>query len=809
MNGPQQLLSSPATPLDASAVGRSPARTLVSVVIRRWNDGEEPDTNAVLSRHPELRDEKSFVLDLAYEEYCQRLEAGEKVDPDAFCDRFPAFQASLRRLIGVHQIADDPLLDPDPSADTVPEVPVDFFLGFALQRELGRGAFARVFLATEPALGHRRVAVKISHQGRAEAHTLGRINHPNIVPVHSVQEDPATGLTGVCMPYLGSATLCDVLDRVYSCRPRLPTRGRDILDAIRNTVPPGDVPADEAPPDPVLDRCSYVDGVLHLGAQLADALAFIHARGICHRDLKPSNVLLGPTGRPMLLDFNLSADAHLADNPMGGTLPYMAPEQLRATPMASSNDPALTEQLDPSVDRGSQTVRLVGSTDPGFIDARSDLFALGVILYELLAGRHPFGPLPLKLSLPQLRAQLLQRQRIGFRPLREANPAVSWRVAELVERCLSYDPKDRPASAAHLAQSLRHSLGWWPRLRRRIAAHPRRIVAVGVLLAAAGIAGAVDYQNQPPTAVIARQRGVDALQKRDFKQAVAHLTKAMEFAGKEPTLLFARGRAYQHLGEIDLACRDYMAADKLTPEEFPANGRYAACIGYCLSRIDRHDWAIGHYQKAIALGFAPAEVLNDLAYSQLVSGADLESVRATLQKALQQNGGLQAVHHNLARLDLKKAVRRPHYIPEEAMPHLRLAFGLGLPDQELFADAARLYVLVGYREELRQNWQAVLRHEVGQLAALRPDPLQLPTRLSLFAVAGPLKNPPRPWADTAILYLREAVTRGHNPQWFADDPCLRVLAAEPAFQALITSPRPTMTLSPSARLVDPIADDSI
>src|SRR6185312_6087917 len=140
-----------------------------------------------------------------------------------------------------------------------------------------------------------------------------------------------------------------------------------ILHAARALVSNTEAPEPE-PDDRFLARASYVDGVVRLVSQLADALAFVHAKGVLHRDLKPSNVLVSPAGRPRLLDFNLSADES-ADGPFGGTLPYMSPEQLRIGLREEENVQA--------------------------IDARSDLFSLGVMLYELLAGTHPFGPIPL------------------------------------------------------------------------------------------------------------------------------------------------------------------------------------------------------------------------------------------------------------------------------------------------------------------------------------------------------------------------------------------------------------------------------
>src|SRR5262249_28179845 len=160
------------------------------------------------------------------------------------------------------------------------------------------------------------------------------------------------------------------------------------------------------------------------------ALAFVHARGICHRDLKPSNVLLGPGGEPLLLDFNLSTDRLTLEHRVGGTLPYMAPEQLRA---------ALPDQ----------------DEAPVAIDARPDLFALRVIRYELLGGNYPFGPIPLRISTEELRSRLLERHRAGPTPLRQANPLVDRGLARLVEGCLAHDPNYRPHSAFTLAAALR------------------------------------------------------------------------------------------------------------------------------------------------------------------------------------------------------------------------------------------------------------------------------------------------------------------------------------------------------------------
>src|SRR5260370_37603483 len=104
--------------LKSLLASRSPGRELVSEAIALWAQGVPADARDFLSRHPELNADKSLVLDLAYEEYCCRKEAGAAPDPDEFCARFPTFRASLRRLIRAHQF----LEQSSPLAEEVPEL---------------------------------------------------------------------------------------------------------------------------------------------------------------------------------------------------------------------------------------------------------------------------------------------------------------------------------------------------------------------------------------------------------------------------------------------------------------------------------------------------------------------------------------------------------------------------------------------------------------------------------------------------------------------------------------------------------------
>ncbi|HEY2134592.1 MAG TPA: bifunctional serine/threonine-protein kinase/universal stress protein, partial [Xanthobacteraceae bacterium] len=215
--------------------------------------------------------------------------------------------------------------------------------------------------------------------------------------------------------------------------------------------------------------------VADIGAKIAFALHELHRQHVIHLDLKPSNVILRPNGEAVLIDFGLSHHEQLPDlvaeefdDPVG-TGPYIAPEQV------------LRERSDP----------------------RSDIFALGVILYFLVTGERPFGE-------PQRAAEWKRRMWRDPYPPRRANQLVPPWLQEIILRCLEVDPADRYATAAQLAFDLQHPdqvqlteraqrhdrdghvavMMRWLRARKRVPA-PRRHLA-GLLSRAPIIMAAID-----------------------------------------------------------------------------------------------------------------------------------------------------------------------------------------------------------------------------------------------------------------------------------------------------------------------------
>src|SRR6185436_7000768 len=104
---------------------------------------------------------KSLAMDVIYEEYCLRHDAGETLVPSTFCRNFPAYKQSLQRLLDVHQFLEE---HPEEEEWKWPG-PGDDILGFTMVEQIGAGAIARVYLAQQPALGERHVVVKVSRHG--------------------------------------------------------------------------------------------------------------------------------------------------------------------------------------------------------------------------------------------------------------------------------------------------------------------------------------------------------------------------------------------------------------------------------------------------------------------------------------------------------------------------------------------------------------------------------------------------------------------------------------------------------------------
>jgi serine/threonine protein kinase/predicted Zn-dependent protease len=534
-----------------------------------WDQGRPRRLEEYEQLFPELANDRDGFREIAFEEYRLRCLAGQNPSLTEYEERYgivtdgwsapgsdtemvesaPPDEAGLpmSRTMAADQVDMlRDLYDCDPlAAQRWAEVvnqfpnPGSFFLEFELLAELGRGTFGRVYLARQGDLANRYVALKVGADLYNESQTLAQLQHTHIMPIYSIHQ--AGPLQAVCMPFLGTTTLAD-LSRDLQQRKSLPASGKSLvqtLDARKSATrfPGGGdhglrsnhressmAAGDNGSPSPAGDQATenlqmlaqltHVQAVLWIASRVAHGLAHAHGQGILHRDLKPANILLTDEGQPMLLDFNLSSDTKLRNNAsaalLGGTLPYMAPEHLEAYQGA-----------------------------PCSVDARSDLYALGVILYEMLAGRPPYE-VP-RGSLSELLPRLSAARRQPPPDLRRWNKAASPAVASIVRHCLEPEPGRRYQSARELRddlecqlanQRLRHASepSFTERAQKWMRRHPRLTssTSVGIiaLFAVLGLGGVLFLRGQQ----LAR------LEARDSLRLLADNLKTVRFLLHDPQL---------------------------------------------------------------------------------------------------------------------------------------------------------------------------------------------------------------------------------------------------------------------------------
>jgi eukaryotic-like serine/threonine-protein kinase len=275
-------------------------------------------------------------------------------------------------------------------------------------RLLGEGGMGSVYLA-EQENPHRIVALKVIKPGfvsadllrrfEQEAHALGRLQHPGIAQIYEAgMADSGFGPQPYfAMEYIAGQTLIEYVEEQH-------------LDARAR---------------------------LELMAKVCDAVNHAHQRGIIHRDLKPGNILVDQTGQPKILDFGV---ARVADSDVEmtrqtdlgqllGTLPYMSPEQVQP--------------------------------DPTELDIRSDVYALGVILYELLAGKLPHDMR--QMALPEIVQTIRDVDPISLGSIKRIYRGD---IETIVAKALEKDKTRRYASAAELAADIRHYLADEPIVAR-------------------------------------------------------------------------------------------------------------------------------------------------------------------------------------------------------------------------------------------------------------------------------------------------------------------------------------------------------
>ena len=374
------------------------------------------------------------TVDLVFEEYQIRKNAGDQVSPTEIFKRFPALARELDGLFRLDPALRSTFLSGEGPAATIELSPGETIDDFELLQRLGRGAFATVFLARQKSM-QRLVALKVSADKGTEPQTLAQLDHENIIRVYDQRLLPERAVRLLYMQYAAGGTLAEVIHRMHAVPPS-DWNGQNYLRAIDAEL---DDHGEARPTESTIRRqiaeMSWPQLVCWMGNQLARALHYAHRAGVLHRDIKPANVLITAEGVPKLADFNISFGSTLAgasaDESMGGSLAYMSPEHMEA---CNPNHAFTASEM----------------------DGRSDLFALGIVLCELLTGRRPFDENSHHAPRLQRLETLTAGRRTGLTDsyLRSLCMTEDCGLGDVFKRCLAPYPEERFHSGMALANAL-------------------------------------------------------------------------------------------------------------------------------------------------------------------------------------------------------------------------------------------------------------------------------------------------------------------------------------------------------------------
>jgi len=492
----------PAQPEPISAIDLATARQLAESAIRNHAADGPFSAVAILEQSPGLWTHESVVIDLAYEEFCQRIEQGEEVELAEFARRFPAVEEPLQHQLVVHRLLANGISGPPVSAEW-PVVP-GAFANFQLIQPIGEGAAARVYLALDEQLDGRARILKVSPRIGMERQSLARLVHPAIVDALYCGTDDASGLDFLCLRLQGRWTLQHVM-QFLADQPSKPKRADELwalLDQFDDL--PESVRSDERYNNRLGDPRSLDELLIGWAEQILQGLHCAHGKGFVHCDVKPSNILIAWNGDAVLLDLHAAQMLEARQHSASGTIPYMAPEQLLLL-------------ADPGLARGT---RLSRSTD---------LFAWAATFYEAILGEPAFHVSNSQLSRDELaRAHRAARQ-TGFPQPSPASELLVRELISIIEPCFQFDAQDRPTAEQilHRLQSLGH---WHRKVDRTVRKYPARSLTAAVVSAALCVslgAAAVDHW---PTPRKDAERGLQALSSGDLNEAFQHLDRAVRKA---------------------------------------------------------------------------------------------------------------------------------------------------------------------------------------------------------------------------------------------------------------------------------------
>lgn len=592
---------------------------------REGEGAESANATESLGLSPADQQRLSEILD----EYLQKIESGHPADPQQLLEQHPQYRDALSRYLeslGVIHYAAQGMHGEAESIRVPTSWTEDRRIGdYQIRRQIGRGGMGIVYEADQISLG-RRVALKVLPLAavldqkqiarfRREAQAAAQLHHPHIVPVFGVGCEE--GIHFYSMQLIDGQSFDRVVGSLRKGGDSTVVMSNALLEepkeehaelsadrsSVSNTGSQGVASISDSGS---VDR-RYVDRIAELVIQAAQALQHAHEYGVIHRDIKPSNLMLDDHGKLWITDFGLAhiqSDADVtATGDLVGTLRYMSPEQASGTSL---------------------------------VDQRTDIYSLGVTLYELLT---------LQQAIPTRdRAQILRDIELVEPPsMRRVNPAIPRDLETIVLKSITKDRDHRYATAQELADDLQRYLDGKPTLARRPtvldrgtkwAFRHRTVVSCAVVMLVLALCGTStslllinrekDAAYQQREAAIAalekitklsegltkepvRRRQIQRSARESFQEIVnsnQHLGKFVELAEAHHRI----GGISEQLGELDAAADSYRLAIATYDELASHDDRHVlgkACswnnLGQVLSRLGNTNDARDAYQKALAI----------------------------------------------------------------------------------------------------------------------------------------------------------------------------------------------------------------
>jgi serine/threonine protein kinase len=576
--------NAPAIEEFATATGVADARGLAALVrvdqVGRWGAGQPTAVEEYLRRYPPVAADQDTAIELIINEFALSASRGQAADPEDFIRRFPAHAVVLARELNWYRTA-----GARRSAETVLSLPSTTRLGteeavspptdelpnpfgrYQIRELLGRGGMAAVYAAYDPHLD-RRVALKVPVFAPGDPEAIERFFREARIAAHF--HDPH-----LCPVYEAG----EIGGTYYLAMPVI--EGPTLADRLKT----GPLAQTEA---------------ARVAASVARAMAVAHAAGIVHRDLKPKNIVLSASG-PVITDFGLARRMGAAEpdrcdgRDTAGTPAYMAPEQVTG--------------------------------DVEAIGPATDVYALGVVLYEMLTGVRPFdGPL----------GSILE-QIIGAEPDPPGHrqPGIDEQVATICCTALAKRREDRHVSMTAFADALDDFLPDAETTARRRRGPAIRTLALGALAFGATVGAAVwhSWHTAPRPELVEPGPDTEAAlawaelawrlnNDGDLDRAIDESTGALRLDDRCISALLCRANSWLKKKETRPAIEDLRRVLAIDPARHEA----MVDLAWAHNELGEYKQAMDVAGKAVALVPDSAEAHNQAGWAQLKQGLYREAI---------------------------------------------------------------------------------------------------------------------------------------------------------------------------------------